>query len=220
MKTIAIIDCAPDEPSLACYNRLLQLGIPCSYHSACDFGMSTLENLGNFYGGIIFGSISNVEDKEPWHKELAEWAVNALEKDFPLLGICFGHQLMCHTLGGKVVINREVDPEQKGSREITFSKDFGTIMAGEMKEIVVSHSYRVTDLPDDFEELARSELFPNDVVRHKRLPFVGIQPHPEASEYFIVEDFKENPLPNENAERTYVDGMEFIHSFLNTYCFK
>ena len=41
-----------------------------------------------------------------------------------------------------------------------------------------------------------------------------------ASEYFIVEDFKENPLPKENAERTYVDGMEFIHSFLNTYCFK
>ena len=219
MKTIAIIDCAIDEPSLACYNRLLQLGFPVSYHSACDFGMSTLENLDNFYGAFIFGSISNVEDNEPWHRELANWALGALKQNFPLMGICFGHQLMCHYLGGKVIKNSLENPEQKGSRIITFKNNFGDILAGAEYEFIVSHSWRVTDLPDDFEEVA-SSIFPNDIVRHKTLPFVGIQPHPEASDHFIDTEFEDEPLNPENAQRTKIDGINFIINFIREYCIK
>lgn len=219
MKTIAIIDCAIDEPSLACYNRLLQLGFPVSYHSACDFGMGTLQNLDNFYGAFIFGSISNVEDDKPWHRELASWALSALKKDFPLLGICFGHQLMCHYLGGKVIKNSPNNPEQKGSRKVTFKNQFGDIQKGEVLELVVSHSYRVTDLPAEFEEVAGS-IFPNDIIRHKTLPFVGIQPHPEASDHFIDTEFEDAPLEKENAERTKIDGIQFIINWVKSYCLK
>lgn len=217
MKTIAIIDCAIDEPSLACYNRLLQLGFPVSYHSACDFGMSTLMNLDNFYGAFIFGSISNVEDNEPWHRDLSSWAMNALKKGFPILGICFGHQLMCHTLGGDVIKNRDIGPEQKGSRVITFKNDFGDFKIGDEIEVIVSHSWRVDNLPSDFEEVAGS-IFPNDIVRHKVFPFVGIQPHPEASDHFIDTEFKDGPLAKENVERTKVDGIKFIINFVRQYC--
>lgn len=217
MKTIAIIDCAIDEPSLACYNRLLQLGFPVSYHSACDFGMSTLKNLDHFYGAFIFGSISNVEDDEPWHRELRSWALNALQRGLPIMGICFGHQLMCHALGGKVIKNKSVDPEQKGSRKVTFKNRFGGIKSGEVLEFIVSHSWRVTDLPHDFEEVAGS-VFPNDIVRHKTLPFVGIQPHPEASDHFIETEFENDSLEKENADRTKVDGIRFIIDFVKEYC--
>ena len=217
MKTIAIIDCAIDEPSLACYNRLLQLGFPVSYHSACDFGMSTLLNLDNFYGAFIFGSISNVEDKEPWHKELSTWALAALKKGFPILGICFGHQLMCHALGGEVVKNQETNPEQKGSRVITFKNNFGEFSLGDEIEVIVSHSWRVTNLPKEFEEVAGS-IFPNDIVRHRTLPFVGIQPHPEASDHFIDTEFEDKPLSKESADRTKIDGINFLINFVKEYC--
>ena len=218
IKTLAIIDPATDEPSIACYNRLLRKGIPCSFHSASDFGTSTLNNLDHFYGGIIFGSASHVHQNLCWQHELGEWAMQALSKNFPLLGICFGHQLLCHHLGAKVIINQEKNPEQKGSREVTFKKDFGDIKAGDKKEFTVSHNYRVTDLPTSMEEIANSELFPNDIVRHKKLPFVGIQPHPEASDHFIETEFKNEQLERNLPEKSKSDGIEFILNFIDIYC--
>ena len=124
----------------------------------------------------------------------------------PIMGICFGHQLMCHALGGKVIKNKSVDPEQKGSRKVTFKNRFGGIKSGDVLEFIVSHSWRVTDLPHDFKEVAGS-VFPNDIVRHKTLPFVGIQPHPEASDHFIETEFENDSLEKENADRTKVDGI-------------
>ncbi|MAW07497.1 MAG: hypothetical protein CME61_04365 [Halobacteriovoraceae bacterium] len=218
IKTIAIIDCATDEPSIACYNRLLKKGIPCSFHSASEFGASTLTNLDDFFGAIILGSMSHVHEDLPWHNELAGWAISALKKNFPILGICFGHQLMCHHLGAKVVINKEQNPEQKGSRVTSFKRDFNNIKESDTKEFIISHSYRVDDLPEDFIEIASSGIFKNDIVQHKSLPFVGIQPHPEASDHFIKTDFITNPLPLENAKKSKADGLEFIKNWLDLYC--
>jgi GMP synthase-like glutamine amidotransferase len=218
IKTFAVIDCATDEPSIACYNRLLELGIPCSYHSANEFGTSTLKNLDLFYGGFIFGSMSHVHEDLPWHHELADWAKKALNKNFPLLGICFGHQLMCHHFGADVVLNQDKNPEQKGTRTVHFSKEFGEIKKGETREFAVSHSYRVEKLPESLEEIGYSILYRNDVVRHKTLPFVGLQPHPEASDHFIESDFSQNPPPRENAERTKVEGINFMMNFIQEYC--
>ena len=220
MKTIAIIDCSVDQPSLACYNRLLQLGVPVSYHSANKFGMSTLENLDHFYGAFIFGSASNVEDNEPWHKTLGDWALKALNQNFPIMGICFGHQLMCHLLGGEVIKNLEVNPDQKGTRELIFDQDFGDIENGEALEFVVYHTYRVINLPNTFTQVAHSDLFPNDIVRHKELPFVGIQPHPEASDWFISDDIAESPELYTKAPKTKIDGIRFILNFIKEYCIK
>jgi GMP synthase-like glutamine amidotransferase len=217
MKTIAIIDCAIKEPSLACYNRLLQLGLPVSYHSACNFGLSTFENLENFHGAIIFGSVSNVEDDHLWHHELANWSIRSLKQGFPILGICFGHQLICHHLGAQVVKNQEHNGEQKGSREVVFKSNFGDINPRDNLEFVVYHSFRVINLPSDFEELASSK-FPNDIVKHRVLPFVGIQPHPEASDHFINHEFKHPPLEVSKANRTKLDGMKFIINWVREYC--
>ena len=218
IKTLAIIDSATEEPSIACYNRLLQAGIPCSFHSASEFGTSTFEDLDQFYGGIIFGSASHVHQNLSWHHELGEWATAALSKGFPLLGICFGHQLLCHYFGAEVIKNRDKDAEQKGSREIIFKKDFGDIKAGDKKEFTVSHNYRVINLPQSLEEVASSELFPNDIVMHRKLPFVGIQPHPEASDHFIETEFKNDELERNFPEKSKSDGLDFIFNFINTYC--
>ena len=124
---------------------------------------------------------------------------------------------MCHALGGEVVKNQETNPEQKGSRVITFKNTFGDFSIGDEIEVIVSHSWRVTNLPHEFEEVAGS-IFPNDIVRHRTLPFVGIQPHPEASDHFIDTEFEDKPLSKESAGRTKIDGINFLVNFVKEYC--
>lgn len=53
-------------------------------------------------GALITGSPGNVTDGDPWMREAADWVRAAFEQELPLLGVCFGHQLMAHALGGQV----------------------------------------------------------------------------------------------------------------------
>ena len=52
-------------------------------------------------GVLITGSPSSVPDREPWSEALAAW-IHANAGRFPMLGVCYGHQLMAHALGGRV----------------------------------------------------------------------------------------------------------------------
>ncbi len=53
-------------------------------------------------GAVLTGSWSMVTDREPWSERTAEWLRGAHRAQLPLLGICYGHQLMAHALGGVV----------------------------------------------------------------------------------------------------------------------
>ena len=55
-----------------------------------------------FAGAIITGSAAMVTERLDWSERSAGWLREAAHAGLPLLGICYGHQLIAHALGGEV----------------------------------------------------------------------------------------------------------------------
>jgi GMP synthase (glutamine-hydrolysing) len=103
-----------------------------------------------------------------------------LDGRVPVLGICYGMQLMAHLLGGRVAAaaHREYGPaalEMHGNGERLF------VGLGATMDVWMSHGDRVEQLPAGFEAVARSSGAPQAAVRHRDLPLYGVQFHPEVT---------------------------------------
>lgn len=134
------------------------------------------------YAGIfVTGSPAMVTDRQAWSESTAEWLRGRIAAGIPTLGICYGHQLIAHALGGTVDNNpagREI-----GTVEITRSMtEEDPLMQGMPAQFPAhaSHMQSVIHLPDDAVVLARSALEPHQAVRYAPNCW-GLQFHPEFS---------------------------------------
>ena len=107
---IAVIDPAGHTPELDCFNAIAERNqkLPCvfTYHLPALFGMGSLRELerrtDQLSGIVMFGSAASVHDDMPWQRELNSWLLPKLEY-LPVLGLCYGHQLLAKLLpGGEV----------------------------------------------------------------------------------------------------------------------
>ena len=64
-----------------------------------------LPDRGDFAATIVTGSAAFVTDRADWSERSADWLRDAAHGGMPLLGICYGHQLLAHALGGQVDYN-------------------------------------------------------------------------------------------------------------------
>ncbi|MFW9990553.1 MAG: glutamine-hydrolyzing GMP synthase [Candidatus Odinarchaeota archaeon] len=100
-----------------------------------------------------------------------------LDMDLPVLGICYGHQLLANHLGGEVVPGS--NDRHYGIMEINIKETVGIFEGLDPTEtVVLSHGDLVKSLPNGFEVLARSEMgvLAFQSVNDQRF---GIQFHPE-----------------------------------------
>ena len=97
----------------------------------------------------------------------------------PVLGICYGMQLVCETLGGKVT---SVPAREYGRSRCRFDSD-GALFTDLPAEtdVWMSHGDQVATVSDDFETLASTDTCPLAAVKHKTLPVFGLQFHPEVT---------------------------------------
>ena len=99
------------------------------------------------------------------------------ELGLPILGICYGCQLMAKTLGGRV---ESAEDREYGKCELHFEGDsplFRDLPDGDI--CWMSHTDQVTVLPEGFFVSARSENCPHAAIYDPRRRFYGVQFHPE-----------------------------------------
>lgn len=66
---------------------------------------ATLPRREGFAGVIVTGSAAYVTERADWSERSAQWLHDAAHAGLPVLGICYGHQLLAHALGGEVIDN-------------------------------------------------------------------------------------------------------------------
>ena len=97
----------------------------------------------------------------------------------PILGICYGMQLMTHTLGGKVA---KADKREYGTTNVYIDNTSSLFSNFEDSNIfLMSHTDFVQNLPTGFKNIGRTETCPNAAMENIEKHFYGIQFHPEVN---------------------------------------
>jgi len=98
----------------------------------------------------------------------------------PILGICYGCQLMAHRLGGAVVPAQADSAREYGKTETEFETDSPLFRGLPERSVVwMSHGDYMSRVPDGFRVTARSAACPNAAIADERRGFYGVQFHPE-----------------------------------------
>ncbi len=121
---------------------------------------------------------------------------DTLEMGIPVLGLCYGHQLLAKIAGGEV---KAAKKKEYGVANVTIIEATGILKNLDNSERVwMSHSDTVIAVPREYEILARTESSPVAAFRHSEKPIYGLQWHPE-----VIHTEK---------------GMQMLHNFLFEVC--
>ena len=135
------------------------------------------ETLDDCDGYVITGSKKSVYDGDPWIESLKDYVVQLHGAHKPLVGLCFGHQLIAdalggHTEGAQVGWGVGIHHAEIVHKPWFIDETFDSV------NLIVSHRDQVTTLPDGAELLAKSDFCPNSMFCQGDHIF-AMQGHPE-----------------------------------------
>ena len=138
----------------------------------------------DFSGVVVTGSAAMVTDREPWSEAVAAFLREIVARERPLLGVCYGHQLLAFALGGQVGDNPA--GRMAGTVEVRLEPSAADdpLFGGLPSSLVVhvSHRQRVMQLPSSATLLGQSPHDPCHVYRVGERAW-GVQFHPEFDDY-------------------------------------
>ncbi|MDD3294022.1 MAG: glutamine-hydrolyzing GMP synthase, partial [Geobacteraceae bacterium] len=123
-------------------------------------------------GIILSGGPSSVYDKDAPHSDAGVYGLGV-----PVLGICYGMQLMTHQLGGKV----ERSEKREYGRAVMDLDDVTDLFSSfsDRAEVWMSHGDRIEAMPEGFQRIAHTGHCPVAAMKDAGRRFYGVQFHPE-----------------------------------------
>ena len=131
-------------------------------------------------GVVITGSAAMVSDRHAWSEYAAQWLLQAIAASVPVLGICYGHQLLAQALGGVVDFHprgREMGTKVIHRAPAALHDELFNILP-EQFPAHVTHMQSVLQLPAGAEVLAWNSFEAHHGVRYAPRVW-GVQFHPE-----------------------------------------
>jgi len=196
MNTILVVKLGSTYPQLIAKHGdfddwvVRRLNLPAK--EVCVVDVVAGENLprDGFNGAILTGSHNMVTDRLEWSERTAEWLRGQVEKRTPILGICYGHQLLAHALGG--VAGPNPQGREFGNQKIHLNDaaegDSLFRAIPKVFEAHCCHAQSALKLPADAVCLGGNTHETNHIVRFAENCW-GVQFHPEfdveATRYYI-----------------------------------
>jgi len=131
-------------------------------------------------GVVVTGSSALVSAREPWSERAAAWLREVVATGTPLLGICYGHQLLAHALGGRVGRNPRGREIGTVALELHAAAREDPLLGGLPAQLKVqaTHVESVLELPPGARLLASSATDPHQAFACGERAW-GVQFHPE-----------------------------------------
>lgn len=129
-------------------------------------------------GWVVTGSRHGVYDNLPWMKPLKDFLVRAIEARVPVVGICFGHQILAEALGGRVTKSERGWGVGPHGYEIVAPKPW--MGEAEPAPLLLNavHQDQVVELPAGAEIIASSPFCPYAALAYGDAA-ISFQAHPE-----------------------------------------
>lgn len=172
MDRIVILDCGSQLTQLIA-RRVRESGV---YSEVKPFSISAAELTAMKPRAIIIsGGPASVH-----HEFSPRITQKVFELGVPVLGICYGQQVMCAQLGGSVEM---AEHREFGRAFVTVQEEsplFGDVWKqGDRKQVWMSHGDKVTKIPQGFKVLADTGSTPYAIIADEKRKFYGMQFHPE-----------------------------------------
>lgn len=147
------------------------------------FNKVALDDLGKYDSFVLSGRRQNNRDMNTINSKII---THAISEKKPLLGICYGAEILTLTVGGTI---RRMQSTQKGTNQVTVIAE-NPLCSGVI-EAYQSHSYEISRLGKSLRQIAKSDTCNYEIIQYQDSTIFGTQFHPEMSKdgLSIIEKF-------------------------------
>ena len=155
--------------------RIREMNVFCEIVSHKEVSPTKINE--NVKGLILSGGPLNVYENDKF-----SFDKNILKKNFPILGICFGHQILSKSLGGRVKQSKHREFGLANLKKKSKSKLLdGFFDKKNISKVWMSHADQVTKIPKSFKIIASSQNSKFAAIENKDKKYYGVQFHPEVT---------------------------------------